>query len=221
MPYPTQHENFYKNQVIQLQFQLEHLIETYNNRIDDRFISEGIFGRLIGAAAGGVERAAARVGARFPSAAAERAAAEAAAAEAAAEAARLAAIAWKRLVKPVTRLARDISGPDLTGWLARMTPDELKAYLYNHSEAREWIFNGQTYIQRLWQGRVETWDAATGTWRFDMFYHLGDNGYAVPSAFGEHFLLNIPIRVPKYVEPDNIDLTTLAPRNPNATTIGN
>jgi hypothetical protein len=135
------------------------------------------------------------------------------------EAARLAALAWKRLVKPVTRLARDISGPDLTDWLARMTPDELKAYLYNHSEAREWIFNGQTYIQRLWQGRVETWDAATGTWRFDMFYDLGATGYPIPSSFGDHYLLNIPVRVEKYIEPANIDVTTLTPINPNATTI--
>ncbi len=110
MPYPTQHENFYKNQVIQLQFQLEHLIETYNNRIDDRILSEGILGRLISAAAGGVEQAAIRVGQKFPSAAAQAAAA-------AAEAERQAMLAWKRLVKPMMHRGREVSGPDLAAWL--------------------------------------------------------------------------------------------------------
>ena len=44
MPYPTQHENFYKNQVIQLQQKLQQLTETYNYRLNE---AGGIINRIV------------------------------------------------------------------------------------------------------------------------------------------------------------------------------
>jgi hypothetical protein len=35
MPYPTQHENFYKNRIFQLQQKLQQLTETYNHRLNE------------------------------------------------------------------------------------------------------------------------------------------------------------------------------------------
>ena len=35
MPYPTQHENFYKNRIVQLQQKLQQLTETYNYRLNE------------------------------------------------------------------------------------------------------------------------------------------------------------------------------------------
>jgi len=47
MSYPTQHENFYKNQVIQLQQELEQLNETYQYRLNEA--GGGVLARLIAA----------------------------------------------------------------------------------------------------------------------------------------------------------------------------
>jgi hypothetical protein len=80
MPYPTQHENFYKNQVIQLQQELQQLTETYQYKLK---LNEGIAGLLARYAAREVAETAAQRAARE---AVERAAREAA--EAAARAAR-------------------------------------------------------------------------------------------------------------------------------------
>jgi len=199
MPYPTQHENFYKNKVIQLQFQLEHLTEIYNNRINDKIISEGILSRIIGAAAGGVERAAVRVGERFPSAAAEAAAAAAAAAN-----------AWRNLVYRIRELARNINGPDLRGWIDGLTADELRAYNYMFSETRDFIHNGQTYIQRMYRGRVEFWDPILGDWSTDLSRFGYDKATGSTStAFGNVNVGGRVIRVHPYVEADTIDLTNL------------
>jgi hypothetical protein len=207
MPYPTQHENFYKNQVIQLQFQLEHLTEIYNNRINDRIISEGILARIIGAAAGGVERAAVRVGERFPSAVAETGKAAAAAAAAA----RVAANRWRTLTHTIRNIARDIPGPELRGWINGLDADQLRAYNYMFSETRDFIHNGQTYIQRMYQGRVEFWDPILGDWSTDLSrFGFDVSSGATPSAFGglnaEGRLLH---KARNYVEADPVDLTDL------------
>ena len=49
MPYPTQHENFYKNQVIQLQQELEQLTETYNYRLISEAGGVGWFEKWVAA----------------------------------------------------------------------------------------------------------------------------------------------------------------------------
>tara|TARA_R110000868_G_scaffold239352_1_gene493779 strand:+ start:1261 stop:1911 length:651 start_codon:yes stop_codon:yes gene_type:complete len=194
MPYPSQHENFYKNRIVQLHYELEHLTEIYNNRL----LSEGILDRIIGGAAGAVEKAAARVGQRFPTAAAEAAAAAAAAAN-----------AWRALVRPISNMARAKSGPELAAWLQSLSSVERQAYNHMYTEGREFVHNGQTYFQRMFQGRVETWDSVNNRWSFDLTDSFGFNKATgqTPSAFGGLNAGGRPNYIRPYVESPAVDLT--------------
>lgn len=199
MPYPTQHENFYKNRIVQLQQKLQQLTEIYNYRLNEvtdwrtliRRVPDGDGpggpGRFLPDGPDGNPRG---YGTNNPTIDPEEIARREAAAAAAREAARIAAMAAR-----VTEFAM-MTPQEIINFIRDASP-ELKRYILENwgtvveVGATTWQ-SGRTWQRLSPDGTVQVWVpnqswATNGTWNIinkpgfmTAFGPIGANGVVIP-----------------------------------------